>query len=226
MVGRIVRSMRLYRFLPAKYAKLSIASRQLKVSRINDLNDPFEFLPADISNEKYEYALKRWKKDRNEDYGLICFSETWDNLLVWSHYAEKHRGIALGFEVAEQDIFRVSYITDRFKIPFCCKTKQIIDGEKILTDLLSSKSIDWKYEAEHRIFCKLSECTRERNQSGSLYFEKFSGSLVLREVLIGMNCPDSPEEICNLLPAQTENIAVKKVKPCPRKFTLTITPGV
>jgi hypothetical protein len=217
--------MRLYRFLCAKYAKTSIESGRLKVSRINELNDPFEFLPADISNEKHKRALRRWKEERNKDFGLICFSEEWSNLLLWSHYADKHRGIALGFDVAEQDIFRVSYESKRFEIPFCCKTKQIIGGEEVLEALLSTKSVDWKYEAEHRFFCRLSECTQKCTESGSLYFEKFSSSLVLREVLVGMNCPDSPEEIGDLLAAQLETVAVKKINPSDCKFALSITSG-
>ncbi|MBM3591566.1 MAG: DUF2971 domain-containing protein [Alphaproteobacteria bacterium] len=211
--------------MSAKYAKTFIESGLLKVSRINDLNDPFEFLPADISNEKHKRALTRWKEERNKDRGLICFSEEWNNLLLWSHYADKHRGIALGFDVAEQDVFRVSYASKRLEIPFCCKTKKIVGGEEVLKDLLSTKSVDWKYEAEHRLFCRLSECTQKCTESGSLYFEKFSSSLVLREVLVGMNCPDSPEEIGDLLVAQRETVAVKKIKPSDCNFSLNITSG-
>lgn len=33
-------------------------------------------------------------------FGLLCFSEVWDSILLWSHYAEKHAGIVLGFDVS------------------------------------------------------------------------------------------------------------------------------
>ena len=36
--------MRLYHFLNAEYGLLNIRHRRLKIARINELNDPFEFL--------------------------------------------------------------------------------------------------------------------------------------------------------------------------------------
>ena len=38
--------MRLYHFVDAKYGILNIKNRQLKIARMEELNDPFEFLGA------------------------------------------------------------------------------------------------------------------------------------------------------------------------------------
>lgn len=31
-------------------------------------------------------------------WGVSCFSKEWDNLLLWSHYADSHKGICIGFK--------------------------------------------------------------------------------------------------------------------------------
>lgn len=36
------------------------------------------------------------------DKGITCFSETNDNILMWSHYSNKHEGICLGFDIDEK----------------------------------------------------------------------------------------------------------------------------
>jgi len=206
---------RLYRFMRAEHAKTSIESRQLKVTRINELNDPFEFFPADLSDPKDESRFKEWKRQRNEDTGLICFSKHWDNLLLWSHYARSHSGIALGFDVAEDLIFPIKYEKERLKISAYLKDKKYFD-EKFASDIISTKSRDWEYEAEFRIFCEIRKCVSRSNN----YFEDFSASLILREVLIGMDCSLSSDELVKLLANFTEPVAVAKITPSPNRFSL------
>ena len=41
---------RLYRFMPARWAIRSIETRELRVGRLNELNDPFEFPPGIASD--------------------------------------------------------------------------------------------------------------------------------------------------------------------------------
>jgi len=41
----------------------------------------------------------RWTKERLiGKLGLLCFSRNWHNPVLWSHYADKHRGICPGFD--------------------------------------------------------------------------------------------------------------------------------
>ena len=30
---------------------------------------------------------------------ILCFSRNWDNLLLWSHYGDRHMGVCLGFDI-------------------------------------------------------------------------------------------------------------------------------
>ena len=91
--------MRLYRFLDAHYGLLAVADRRIKISTIMELNDPFEFLGVNLSNRQFRWALRETKRQLSESQGLLCFSKTWRNPVLWGHYADSHRGLCLGFSV-------------------------------------------------------------------------------------------------------------------------------
>lgn len=79
----------------------------LRVGRFANFNDPFEFFPQTpkldlIASIVWEFQLDAYiNSATSERYGVICFSgeETIKRPLLWSHYANSHQGIALGFEV-------------------------------------------------------------------------------------------------------------------------------
>ena len=52
-----------------------------------------------LSNEKWEIILKNLLNQEKEkvekDYGILCLSKIKDNILMWSHYANSHKGIAI-----------------------------------------------------------------------------------------------------------------------------------
>lgn len=95
--------MRLYYFTSSRFGLEAIRDKRIKVSRISSLNDPFELLAYDLRNRKQRAWLKREKKRFDADYGLICMSNNWTHPLMWGHYADRHKGICLGFDVSEAD---------------------------------------------------------------------------------------------------------------------------
>lgn len=74
--------MRLYHFINEMYGVHAIYLRRLKLSRINDLNDPFEFLAADLLNPLHREAFRNFKNEFNDKFGMICFSSQWKNPLL------------------------------------------------------------------------------------------------------------------------------------------------
>jgi len=93
--------MRVYNLTTAQYALSNIALRRLKVARYDQLNDPFELLAIDVASRDLRAGILAKKTQVHSQEGLICFSRSWKNPLLWSHYAEKHAGIGLGFEIPE-----------------------------------------------------------------------------------------------------------------------------
>jgi hypothetical protein len=94
--------MRLFHFLSSQYALQALARQQLKVARINELNDPFELFCADMRDANARKAFRRFKDQVSAKFGLVCFSRSWRNPLLWSHYADRHRGAAIQVELKER----------------------------------------------------------------------------------------------------------------------------
>ena len=87
--------------------------------------------------------------------GVSCFSESNDNLLMWSHYGGHGKGFCLEFKT-EAEIFRkarkVQYSSAMPEIdivPLICG-----DGSEQILDLYCTKSTDWHYEREWRCIHK------------------------------------------------------------------------
>jgi hypothetical protein len=108
---------RVYHFTRADFAKKDIVRQRLKVARISQLNDSFEFLFLNFRQMQERQIIDYFKDNYDKDTGLLCFSQNWTSPVLWSHYADKHRGICLGFDIREDLLKKVNYIEKRAMIP-------------------------------------------------------------------------------------------------------------
>lgn len=91
--------------------------------------------------------------------GCTCFSENNNHILMWSHYANAHKGMCLEFDTSFDPFnkaFPVSYSPD---FPQINPVKVILspDDDMILEESvkpLLTKYECWRYEAEWRLFHK------------------------------------------------------------------------
>ena len=206
--------MRVYHFTSAKYAVEDIQNQRLKIARINELNDPFELLAADLLDKRDRQAFVKFKNQMNEKFGIVCFSGSWESPLLWGHYADKHMGIALGFDVADEKLIEVNYTTMRPKVEFNQQTRKVINGPQVLDDLIRTKFTEWQYENEYRMYAELDKA----EQKAKLSFIKFSEDLILREVILGMNCVKPMQELRKLVSAKFSKVKVIKAGMALRKF--------
>ena len=93
---------RLYYLTGPDHALSNIVFGRIKLSRFADLNDPFELLGANFGHRETRAAVRTHKAEVNDTFGLICLSEDWVDPVLWSHYAAKHRGIALDSMLTKQ----------------------------------------------------------------------------------------------------------------------------
>jgi hypothetical protein len=101
---------------------------------------------------------------------------------MWGHYADKHQGMALGFDIPEGKLVSVDYRTSLEMADINIEGRRT---SKALTNkLLRIKFKDWSYENEVRLFLPLEK----REAEGGMYFEPFSEELTLREVILGPKC--------------------------------------
>ncbi len=206
--------MRVYHFVDSIHGLNNLALRRLKVSRINQINDPFEFLAADLLDSRDREALHKFKNQLDASVGIVCFSRAWNNPLLWGHYANKHRGIALGFDVPDDSLFPVIYTNQRAKIKFDENSRTVVGGKSVVNKLLCTKFSDWVYEEESRFFVSLDTLQKE----GGLHFLEFSPQLLLKEVIVGLNCEVPLLSIRNLLREDLNLVRVKKAGLALRAF--------
>ena len=170
--------MRVYYLTGAQFALSNLALRRIKIARFEDLNDPFELRGVDVGDRKLRKAFHKTKERINENRGLICFSKSWRNPLIWGHYAEKHTGMCLGFDVSDNLLAPVNYAESPLKMEIDPETRR--PTKKFMQKLLRTKFFDWKYEDEMRLFVGLDRKTMESGK----YFYPFSKDLRLREIIL------------------------------------------
>ncbi|MDH3329266.1 MAG: DUF2971 domain-containing protein [Desulfobulbaceae bacterium] len=198
--------MKVYHFLSSEYALENLRYRRLKIAQFDDLNDPFELIAADSSERKQRTILNEWKVLQAEKYGVLCFSKTWRNPVLWSHYADRHKGICLGFEVADKLLTPVNYRKSRLNVDILSLFDQEKFDKSLTYKLLNTKFYDWKYEKEVRIVVKL----KYKDKENGLYFCNFSEDIMLSDVIAGPLCNKSEKEIRGFI--KNEDSSVNLIK--------------
>jgi len=164
--------MLLYHYLNEQYGIEALQNSCLKIGRLNNLNDPFEYYHIDINNTSMRDIIRYRRKRANRNYGLICFSKNFSNPVQWAHYADSHKGLCLGFEIPEDLVVKIDYIQERTSASEFSKSLDLKE-ESYLEYMLSRKYNHWSYEQEYRIIIKLSE----KKNDHSFIFEKFSENI-------------------------------------------------
>ena len=219
--------MKVYHYLPSEFALDDLRERRLKVACLNELNDPLDLTPAlPSSDPDCQQALTILMEDMVKNVGILCFSKCWNSILMWSHYADKHKGMCLGFEI-HGGFTKVQYAEDR---PDICKlvqdiNKQVgqgridlgqipVDGKEAILKILRSKFVGWSYEEEIRAWVSLN-----KKESG-MYFFDFCGALKLTEVIVGPLCDVTKKEVETALANDKSEIKITKAKLADDKYSI------
>jgi hypothetical protein len=198
-----VGTIRVYHFLKAKDALDDIKKLRIKISEVDQLNDPFELWCVALDDRQLRERLRDYKRTMSDRFGLLCFCGGWSNPLLWSHYADKHRGMCLGFDIDEDTVKSVKYVKDRPSVG----PTLIEDLKALLDHLLWTKYIEWQYEEELRAWVQFDE----REPITKFYFYDFGERLQLKEVIAGPLCEVTEMEIRDALGA-TQDVDVIKAR--------------
>jgi hypothetical protein len=206
--------MRAYKFLDAQFGLKSLRERRLKQSRVHELNDPFEMRPYDVTDPVLRQAVLKTRDDLDEaGRGLVCFSADWCDPVIWAHYADKHKGLCLGFEIPDikgddvTDAFgRVYYIQKPLSFPSNFEDLPESEGLAIMRSFLFTKFAHWAYENEIRVWVLL------QNEEDGLHYLEFDAKLHLEEVIIGARCMLTRAEITRALGTLASEVKVIKAR--------------
>ncbi|MGH8443795.1 MAG: DUF2971 domain-containing protein [Solimonas sp.] len=205
--------MNAFHLTKAEHALAALRNQRIKIARINELNDPFELYGAALSEKGHRRrfrAFKDWTADR---YGMLCFSRTWRNPVLWSHYADHHRGIAIEFSLHADDVSKVTYTLRRPLIDVDSATRRGRFTQDEAFRLATTKFSHWKYEDEVRLFCQLQGAMVE----GAHAFQPFTERLRLVGLILGPACNVTSEEVAANLPVGMQ-VAVTRARLAFRTF--------
>lgn len=122
------------------------------------MNDPMEgyYLPsARLKKEPEWRQTYRSILEAKRATGISCFSEMFNNEIMWAHYADNFRGICLGYSAAKlrdnlppsARLSRIAYADAPLRLSKHERSNVIAAAQKIL----SQKKYNWSYEREWRV---------------------------------------------------------------------------
>ena len=153
-------------------------------------------------NYDTEKIMQEYEKSHFRTIIVYCLSEIRDNILMWSHYSNSHKGICIGFEtVIDQNelcirtddptlnghinpVYHGVLSVDKVKYQTICPEPYIFvsSDHNHLSEFFKTKSIDWLYERERRIIMPYRDINKRL-----IRFDKSA----LKEVIFG--CKTSSE---------------------------------
>lgn len=140
-------------------AILSLVNNELWASKLREFNDPFEsLLTVEFDNREVQDAFDEYVSNK----AVCCFSRDKANILMWSHYADSHKGFCIGIDekIYENNnlLSNISY-KELDSSDLKSITTPVCPGEinKNYEKLITHKHEDWKYEKEARVILELNE---------------------------------------------------------------------
>lgn len=193
-----------YRYLNEQHALELLQTKKWKVGRLLELNDPADCQPTlwgapmQASDEATAAFESKYLSGIYEDIGVLCFSGVISDPVISSHYADSHRGMAIGydFQPSGARLYEVQYQEERATLDY--NEAQLLrpNGEttqafieKVITHGFTRKAPSWSYEKEFRIFTHLAHCRME----GAHYFLSSGGAP--NRVVLGLRCKTTEADV-------------------------------
>lgn len=115
-------------------------------------------IEAYLVNQHWSSTWKHLGISEYFENGVISLTETSDNLLMWSHYANEHKGVVVEFD-PNNEFFTNNYKEEQR--PYYGKINRVLYRKQRLKEFNSfvepyfHKSDEWLYEKEHRFLVSL-----------------------------------------------------------------------
>jgi len=119
----------------------------------NDITSYLQSLglqPDDYESDMIRKSVMDSRKNVLEKKGILSLSCTVDNIRMWSHYAEKHTGAVLAFDVLNDIDYFLMPINIKYQDTYT-ETNFLHDQKKATMDNISVKAGLWGYEKEFRV---------------------------------------------------------------------------
>lgn len=207
--------MRVYYYTKEEHALENIEYKRIKISLLEELNDPFELLAMNLRDRHLRAQIEIARSVIASKFGVLCFSTNRHEPLLWSHYADKHNGICLGFDIPGEKLASITYIKNRIEEQLILQTNPITLNDEIFEKFLTSKYSGWEYEKEVRAQIELN-----RPDPRGFYFTEFDTDLILREVLIGVRSKLNATDLASKVAHYNNQIEIKNCRIAFKTFSV------
>jgi Protein of unknown function (DUF2971) len=200
--------MRVYHLISEHWALESLRLQRLKLALLEDMNDPFELLGVELRTpEDRQFFQRELRPEMNRTVGVLCFSRTWNNPVLWSHYADKHRGLCLGFDVPDDLVCDVTYRRTRLSPDLEHATSRHAK-DSLAYRLMTTKYKHWVYEDEVRLIFNLEDVQLDDKK----YFVPYCDALTLKEVVIGPHCKLTKNDVRATLMPEEAKVSILRTR--------------
>lgn len=147
----------LYKYISLNHVEEAIENQQLYMDDGSNFNDPFELTVTG----KEDCTIRNV-----EGLHILSLTNSYSKKLMWSHYADSHRGVCLTVQVPQELVFSICYSSERvFENSDIDKiVRKSLKGRKTnVNNDYNSLSLDkkiafikdkkWYYENEYRVVC-------------------------------------------------------------------------
>jgi len=149
---------------------------------------------------------------------IYCLTPKPDNTLMWSHYADNHRGICLEFSVPDNLLFsKAAEVVYREVYPHWVPC-DINDKPGLVMELILTKSADWCYEKEYRLVSVQTSALSNFLQLHGDYFRLPNGAL--KSVIMGSEA--NHKAIGALIKDCAPNLPIKRAMRSANLYSLDI----
>lgn len=117
----------------------------LYAANFNELDDPMEGV-FESDSPQNSGILTNIKNNKTNTH-ICSLSPTYQSMLMWSFYADYHKGCCVEMEISDEKIKKVDYVEKPIDL---CFTNNMDEKEKI-EKILLRKYKDWAFEKELRV---------------------------------------------------------------------------
>jgi len=167
-----------------------------------------------FDRKNFQIGMTKSLQAAVDNVGVLSLSTSRDSVVMWSHYAESHTGLCLGFSPGKNPDFfaraqAVDYVVEYPDIEMLRDSP-----ERQVEAFLLTKAIGWKYEDEWRII-------DHKTGSGNKVFLEHA----LVEIILGANMDANDREfISNSIMKRKRPVSVFEASANPGSYVLDIKP--
>lgn len=201
--------LRLYKYgsFQSQFWEKVICRGQIYFSPASEFNDPFDckanfdYYKA-VGNGKFREELLKLYPDGffdnipeemvqkgiiegiRQDIHIFCFSEVWDSVLMWAHYADNYNGYCIEYDTN----YFSEYLTDKlypvlYEEEYIDITENLIhSNDNVGMICLLAKAKDWFYEKEWRIIWTGQGARNQKKAIKAIYIGRNCSSEIHKKI--------------------------------------------